>query len=54
MWTGGSDQRKKVKWAGIPDAREDDEDEPRRKPKKNRKKKKKPRPVPANDAADEI
>ena len=48
-------EKKNISWAGIPDAREEDEDVPRRKMKKTKKKKKKkPKPVPAVDKSDEI
>ena len=49
----GTTEKKKISWAGIPDAREEDEDTPRRKTKK-KKKKKKPKPMPAGDKSDEI
>ena len=51
--TAGTAEKKTISWAGIPDAREEDEDAPRRKLKK-KKKKKKPKPVPAVDKSDEI
>lgn len=51
MCTAGTAPRKNISWAGIPDAREEDEDTPRRKIKKKKKKKK---PKPAVDKSDEI
>eukprot|EP01043_Picozoa_sp_COSAG02_P040590 COSAG02_NODE_3297_length_6992_cov_9.176556_4_plen_58_part_00 len=46
-------QKKSLSWAGIPDAREEDEETPRRKIKKKKKTKKK-KPKPAVEKSDEI